>query len=102
MSSTLTWIQATYCYNHVWQTLKFFGSRPHAVSDPFGDAFQGSRCLKNLTTDSSAIDYYFMQPDFAGEAAVDQEDKMGGVSPRKEPEVEKKQKTGVGVCRRKG
>ncbi|KAF2560889.1 hypothetical protein F2Q70_00017195 [Brassica cretica] len=58
-----------------------FGSSPLAVSDPFGDVFQCLEILKKRMTDSSV----------RGEAAMDQEDKMV-VPPRKEPEVEKKQK----------
>ncbi|KAG2282595.1 hypothetical protein Bca52824_053815 [Brassica carinata] len=55
-----------------------FGSSPLAVSDPFGDVFQCLEILKKRMTDSSV-------------RAMDQEDKMV-VPPRKEPEVEKKQK----------
>lgn len=47
----LTRIQATYCYNHVWQTIKFLGRVLTLRS--IWDAFQWLEMSKNLTTGSS-------------------------------------------------
>lgn len=44
----LTRIQATYCYNHVWQTIKFLGRVLTLRS--IWDAFQWLEMSKNLTT----------------------------------------------------